>query len=106
MKSLKLKYFVFAAALLIALTTPLFVGSAKAYTTEQRTVTTYSRAVPDMDSESSWHEHQYYRSSDGPHGYVIERDFDNPEPDVYREYYYDRGGIRLDLPFFKFHFGY
>lgn len=116
MNRLKLKHFLIAGALLLALMTPLIAGSANAFNTTEET-TTVVPANGYVRQES-----YIYRTYDEPGSYVIHREYERPrvyreyhrdppyiENDrtiVYREYHEAHPGVKVDVPFFRFRFGF
>ena len=112
----KLKHLLIAGALLLALTSSLIAGSANAFNTTEQTTT----VVPANGYVR--HESYIYRTHDEPDSYVIHREYERPrvyreyhhapsyvENDgtyVYREYHETRPGVKLDVPFFRFRFGF
>jgi len=108
----KLGYLILGVVLLLALATPLNVGSASAFSGYQTTVPTVSRSATAVVPVERYVDHYYYHRTyeDLPHGYVVHRDFYNYDPyyrpHVYHREYYTAPGIKIGVPFFSFRFGF
>ena len=94
----------------------MITGSANAFNTTEQTTT----VVPANGYVR--HESHIYRTYDEPDSYVIRREYERPrvyreyhhgpsyiENDgtyVYREYHETYPGVKVDVPFFRFRFGF